>query len=758
MKKRLLTIPSFLLLSILVQAQLSQLGKDPDDAVIKAMTKAEKVRLIMGLGFEAPGSPSTMAPPDTAKIPNPVDGSAGITYAIPRLGIPAIVLADGAAGLRINPTRPNENATYYCTAFPIGTLLASTWDPETVRKVGYGIGSEVKEYGADILLAPAINLHRNPLGGRNFEYYSEDPVVAGNIAAAYINGVQENGVGTSIKHFAANNHETNRTKIDVQVSQRALRELYLRSFEIALAHCNPWTVMSSYNKINGTYTSQSYDLISTILQKEWKYKGLVMTDWFAGDDGAAQMRAGNHMIMPGTKRQKEQIEAALADGSLSMEVLDANVKKVLELIKRTPSFNHYKYSNKPNLAGNAAISRAAATQGFVLLKNEKQSLPLVKPVRKIALFGNCSYHTLATGSGTGDVHKAYTISIEEGLKKIFSLDETLKQEYDKYLSVEEKKLPKPNFFTPKPLAPERPVSSEEAGRLAQSADVAIFTIGRISGEFADRKMEADYNLTDAEKQSLSAISNAFHAQHKKFIILMNVCGVMEMKSWHDLADAILVVWQPGQEAGNAVADVISGKVNPSGKLATSIVADYNDIPSSAGFPGAPAQNPEKVVYNEDIFTGYRAYEKDGKQVLYPFGFGLSYTSFNYSNLRISDTRFSGDKITITADIKNTGKAAGKEVVELYLAAPNGAVSKPLKELKAFVKTGLLQPGQKQTVSFALSKKEIASFSEAASAWVADAGSYKLLLGTASNKILVQGSFTLDRETIVEKVNDVLKKH
>ncbi len=736
-------------------AQLPQLGKDPNSKVINAMSVQEKARLIMGLGMNVPGFKDNMQPPDTLKAYNPVDGSAGVTYAIPRLGIPAIVLTDGPAGMRINPNRKNDKATYYCTAFPIGTLLASTWDDATIKKVGRAIGSEVKEYGADVLLAPALNIHRNPLGGRNFEYYSEDPLVSGRSAAAYINGVQENGVGTSIKHFAANNHESNRMKINVEVDQRALREIYLRGFEIATAASNPWTLMSSYNKINGTYTSQNYDLITTILQKEWNYKGLVMTDWFAGDDGAAQMNAGNHMIMPGTKMQYNQILEAIKNGNLKMSMLDANVDKVLDLILRSPTFKHYKYSNKPNLAANAIVAKDAAAAGFVLLKNNNNTLPVIAGTTKIALFGNSAYQTITGGTGSGDVHKAYGISIADGLNKYYAVNKNLQQQYNDYLNDADKKMKKPEMmFMPVELPAEKIITAAEAEELAGKCDAAILTIGRTSGEFVDRKQDNDFSLTETERANLTKLSFAFHAKNKRFIVLLNIGGIIEMKTWYDMADAILLVWQPGQEGGNAVKDVVSGVVNPSGKLATTFPEQYLDVPSARSFPGTPAEMPTNVKYTEGIYVGYRYFEKNNVPVLYPFGYGLSYTDFVYSNVKISSGVFK-DELFITADITNTGKTAGREVVQLYIGAPAKQMSKPVKELKGFAKTNLLLPGSKQTVSFKINKMDLASFDENISAWTAEAGEYKIYIGASSKDIKLNTSFTLPKNLIVKEVNNVL---
>ena len=755
--KKIIYILSILLSAQSIYAQLPQLNKNNIPSIIKALTLEEKARLIMGLGMNIPGDalgPNT-APPDTAHTINPVAGSAGVTYAIQRLGIPAIVLADGPAGLRIDPTRPNDTKKYYCTAFPIGTMLASTWNTTLIQKVGKAIGNEVKERGVDVLLAPAINTHRNVLGGRNFEYYSEDPLVSGRTAGAYINGVQSNGVGTSIKHFVANNHEANRMKINVQVSQRAMREIYLKGFEYAITESKPWTVMSSYNKLNGTYTSQNKGLITTILQDEWKFKGLVMTDWFSGDDGAAQMNAGNHMIMPGTKNQYDQIIAASKDGSLSEERLNKNVEKVLELILLSNTFKKYKYTDKPNYKENVTTAIEAATEGIVLLKNNDNSLPLKDKKTKIALFGNASYKTITGGTGSGDVNKAYSVSIYKGLKNNFTITNELQKAYETHIRNEEENLPKnlPWFF-PKSALAEMIVSNADAKKYATENDVAIITIGRSSGEFADRKLADDYLLSDIEKDNIKTLSQAFHAQKKKVIVLLNIGGIIEMKSWEANADAILLTWQGGQEAGKAIASVVNGEINPSGKLATTFPIKYEDLASAEGFPGTPDSLPTSVQYKDGIYVGYRYFEKFKVPVQYEFGYGLSYTKFDYSNITISNTTFK-DKILVSFDVTNTGNVAGKEVVEIYLGAPTTSLDKPIKELKAFGKTDLLQPGKKVKMSFTINKIDLASFNESQSAWVADAGAYKIYVGASSKNIKLVSNFTLPKTLVVKKVNNVL---
>ena len=758
-------------LSLVAQkSPLPQLGTSPIKEVVKAMTLEEKVSLVIGTGMNFPGLPPEMQGPVVGETNNQVPGAAGTTIAIPRLGIPSIVLADGPAGLRIAPYRGNDSSiTYFCTAFPIATLLASSWDTALVKRVGVAMGNEVKEYGVDILLAPALNNHRNPLGGRNFEYYSEDPLVSGKITAAMVNGVQSQGVGTSVKHFAANNHEWNRNTINVIVGQRPLREIYLRSFQIALKDSKPWTVMSSYNKINGLYTSESFDLLSTVLRNEWGFKGIVMTDWFGGTNAIAQMKAGNDLLMPGTAKQQTTLQAAVLNKELDEKVLDQNVARILSIILQTPAFKKYKFSNKPDLRGNAQIARIAAADGMVLLKNETEALPLSKGT-KIAAFGHTTYNMVTGGTGSGDVNEAYTVSLVDGLKQAgYILNKSLEESYSAYIKEQLALRPKMKnpFLLPPPIA-ERSISTELIQTLVAENDVAIITIGRNSGEFADRKLEDDYYLSATEKELVKNVSEAFHAKGKKVVALLNIGGVIEMASWRNMVDAILLAWQPGQEAGHAIADVVSGKVNPSGKLTTTFPMDYKDVSSSKNFPGKVLEGPDKgessamgsakaaeVVYEEGIYTGYRYYNTFTIAPAYEFGFGLSYTHFDYSALQLNTSNFAG-KLTATITITNNGKVAGKEAVQLYLGAPAGKVDKPISELKAFAKTSLLQPGQSQKLTLTIKAEDLASFNVDRSAWIAEPGKYTLSIGASSKDIKQAATFTLPKEIIVEKVNKVLK--
>ena len=748
------------------QSPVPQLGKNSVKEVVAAMTLEEKVKLLVGMGFnvDIPGLPPIEE--EDRRTPEKVVGAAGRTHAIPRLNIPSLTLSDGPAGVRIDPKRSGDNyKTYYATGFPIATLLASSWDTEIARRVGAAMGSEVRDYGIDILLAPALNIHRNPLGGRNFEYYSEDPIVAGKMTAAFVRGIQSNGVGTSIKHFAVNNQEFNRMQSNSVVGERALREIYLKGFEIAVKESQPWTVMSSYNLINGTYASQTGELLTTLLRGEWGFKGFVMSDWFGGDDAVAQIRAGNDMLMPGFVAQSQAILKAISDGTLSTKQLDTSVERVLNIVLQSPTFKHFNYSNAPDLKSNAQVVRETAAEGMVLLKNDDNTLPIAPT--KVSLFGNASYELIAGGTGSGDVNKKYVVSLDQGmLAGGFSIDESLRQTYKEFIADQKAKRPKGRPFMPLPAISEMSIGSDRLEQLASNSNIAVLTLGRTSGEFEDRQVENDFTLTTIERNLIDNISNAFHAKGKKIVVVLNVAGPIEIASWRTKVDAILLAWQPGQEGGYSITDVVSGKVNPSGKLATTFPVSYNDVPSAKTFPGKElvgvkpyidnpfAGKPAEAVYDEGIYVGYRYYDTFGVKPAYEFGYGLSYTTFSISNMKLSNNRFESP-LAISVTVENTGKVPGKEVVQLYISAPTNRLKKPRNELKAFAKTKLLKPGESQTINFELNAKDVASFDPASSSWIADAGTYSLNVGSSSADIKASRKIELSKEAVVERSQKLL---
>ncbi|MDD4971370.1 MAG: glycoside hydrolase family 3 C-terminal domain-containing protein [Paludibacter sp.] len=749
MKKNIL-FTSLLVLFGSMNAQttkhIPQLGKDKIEDVIAAMTQEEKVYLLMGLGENNWTNPATG--PKTVIIA----GEAGLTWAIPRLGITPTVLTDGPAGLRIDPHPEGLNFTRFCTAFPTATALASTWNTELVENVGKAMGNEVLEYGSDVLLAPAINIHRNPLSGRNFEYYSEDPIIAGKMGAAMVRGVQSNGVGTSLKHFVANNIETNRKTINAVISQRALREIYLRGFEIVVKESQPWTVMTSYNRLNGFYTSENPDLTSTILRNEWKFEGLVMTDWWAGADAVAQVNAGNDLLMPGCY-QREELLNALKHKLISEKALDQNLARVLKFILRTPRFKGYAYSNKPDLASHIQVSKNAASEGMVLLKNDKNTLPF-KNIKSVALFGKTSYRYIAGGTGSGEVNYEYANTINESFEKNgYKVSKPLEAIYKNFIDTVTKTATKDNKKFIVDFHAELPLSKEQIGAQVKNTNVAIITIGRNGGEGWERKL-TEFNLTDTEKQLIRNVSEAYHAANKKVIVVLNVGGVIATADWREYPDAILLAWQTGQEGANALVDILNGKVNPSGKLPMSFPMVYSDVPSAKTFPGEPADNPVNAIYKEGIYVGYRYYDTFKVPTAYEFGFGLSYTQFEYSNIQLSSKDFNTG-MTVKMTVKNTGKSSGKETVELYLHAPGVEIEKPVQELKGFAKTRVLKPGESQEVTFTLDARALASFRTDLSSWVADKGTYEVRIGASSKDIRLTSEFSLPETIIVEKVHPVL---
>ena len=764
MKKTIVTACAILLGSIGTMTAQVKLQANNVDEVLKAMTLEEKAMLVVGGNRQIASTDNNgMIGGHAQRVP----GAAGTTQAISRLGIPSTVLTDGPAGVRINPRRDNDQNTYFCTGFPVGTALACTWNTQLVEEVGKCIGNEVLEYGCDVLLAPGMNIHRSPLCGRNFEYYSEDPIVTGKIAAAYVRGVQSQGVGVSVKHFAANSQETNRMGVDEVMSQRALREIYLKGFEIAVRESAPWTVMSSYNRINGPFTQENRELLTTILREEWGFDGIVMTDWTGLRNTAAQIQAGNDLMEPGADSQIKDIMDKVKSGVLKESDLDICVKRILQYLTKTPAFRAYKYTNKPDLKAHADVTRRSATEGMVLLKNDGEALPMSN-AKTVSVFGITSYDFIAGGTGSGDVNKAYTIDMMQGLTeaglKVNTKLANLYQSYKNYQSSLTAAAPaRGGWFWGKAVLPEMAVSRPIINVQAQESDLAIITLGRQAGEGSDRQVDDDFTLTDVERQLITDVCNAFHLANKPVVVVLNMGNVIETASWKSMPDAILLAWQPGQEGGYSVADVLTGKAYPSGKLTMTWPNNLIDLPSSASFPNVRPAAPrgrgnnkvefqDYTKHTEDINVGYRHFTTTKESVSYPFGFGLSYTTFSYSKPVVKATK---DGLTATITVTNTGKRAGKEVVELYVSAPAGGLEKPARELKAFAKTRELQPNQSETLTMNLSLYDLASYNETTQAWETAAGKYTIGFGASVEDIRATAPFNLSKQQSV-KCHDVMK--
>ena len=751
MKKVLMTALAATTCMVTMTAQ-PKLSATNIDEVIKAMTLEEKAKLLVGGANNFFG--------DQAVVGGEADlvaGAAGTSPAIPRLGIPATVLTDGPAGVRIDPTRKGTDKTYYATAFPIGSCLASTWNTELVGKVGEAIGNETKEYRCDVILGPGMNLHRNPLCGRNFEYYSEDPLLTGKIAAAYINGVQSQGAGVSAKHFAVNSQETDRTAVDEQVSQRAAREIYLRGFEIAVRESDPWTIMASYNQINGQYSMGNRDLLTSILRDDWGFKGIVMTDWIGirqGLETITEVQAGNDLMEPGQPAQVKEIVEGVKSGKLDIADVDRNVRRMLEYIVKTPSFKQYPASNNPDFKAHAAITRQSAAEGIVLLKNNG-SLPWsTQKIKTVALFGENSYDFLSGGTGSGCVHPPYVVDMLQGLENAgIKSSKTLTDIYRKYIDYARVKFqaerhPAKWFQTEmmgQQKYPEIGLAPIAINKEVEAADAAIITIGRQAGEGIDRDIDTEFNLIPEERALITDVCNAFHAAGKPVVVIINSGSVIETASWSGYPDAILCAWQPGMEGGNSVADLLTGKVNPSGKLTMTWPIAATDHHSTRNFPGSiddysfqmmvgnkmPIPGHAYTKHEEDIYVGYRYFDTFNKEVAYPFGYGLSYTTFAYSKPTV---KVNGDFVTVTVTVKNTGAVAGKEVAQVYVTAPKGSIEKPAQELKAFAKTRELQPGEQQVLTMQIPVRMLASFDEAGSQWLTEAGQYTFKIGASSHDI------------------------
>ncbi|MCY1723170.1 glycoside hydrolase family 3 C-terminal domain-containing protein [Prolixibacteraceae bacterium Z1-6] len=745
------------------------LGKDNVEAVISAMTSDEKIGMTVGDGKFLP------------KYKGEVEQGTGVIIAnqqanmvIPRLSVRRTALTDGPSGINRDPHPEGAKEYTYTTAFPTSTCLAASWNTELIEEVGDALGNELLEYNYDLILMPALNLHRNPKCGRNFEYYSEDPLLSGKLAASMVRGIQSNGVGSTLKHFVGNNQESNRRNYNAVISQRALREIYLRGFEIAVREASPAAIMTAYNRVNGFYTAENPELLQDIVRKDWGYKGLFMTDFDGYGSAVAKVRAGNNMLMGGNMDEVKELTAALKDKTLDETTLDKNLVYNMELKAQSPGFKGYVASMKPDLDAHAKIAREAAGEGMVLLKNENNTLPLTDETT-VALFGKIGYYLIEAGTGSGGVRSnKYAVSVYDGLKAAgFSLVPGMEKSYTDFIEKTKRENLVPDYFNnPKMRADngitgnqapphfkkrlvafsrEQAVPQTDIAKYEAKSDVAVITLGRSGGE----NYENGYlPISEIELNLVKDVCKVYHSAGKKVIVVLNVGGVWETVSWNDYPDAILLAWQPGQEGGHAVADILKGKVNPSGKLPDSFPLKYEDVPSAETFPGEPAENPVNSFYTEGIYVGYRYYDSFDVPTAYEFGFGLSYTTFEYVGLQLSSTDFSG-KMTFSLNVKNTGKVAGKEVVQLYLSAPASEIDKPVQELKGFTKTKLLQPGESQQITFTLDKRSLASFRSGISAWVADKGEYEVRIGASSKDIRLSDSFMLTSDLIVEKVNDVL---
>lgn len=728
-----MNIKKLLTLSLLVafsasarQKTLVRLTQGNPEQILSQMTLEEKVNLVIGVR----GAKSE-ARGDVGRTESDIAGAAGKTAEVERLGIPHITLADGPAGLRIDPLRKGVDDTFYCTGFPIGTLMAASWNEKGVERLCSLMGDEVKEYGVDVLLAPGLNIHRNPLCGRNFEYYSEDPVLSGRTAGAFIRGVQSAGVGTSAKHFAVNNQEINRLALDARVDLKTLREIYLRNFRIALREGKPWTVMTSYNYLNGRYTSQDRELLETLLREEWGFQGVVMTDWGAGVDVVEQVGSGNDLIMPGSDGEYRRVIEAARTGKLSMEALDRSCLRILRLIVKTPAFHSYRYSSKPDLEAHARAVADFAAEGFVLLKNEDKTLPLGAG-RKVSLMGVGSYSFITGGKGSGDVHCPYKTQLPQAMREAgLDVNGEVEAQYLKHVAKEREvyleKMQKGRGWWLYECR-EREIQGpwEMVENSAKESDVAVITISRGSSEGFDRHVERDYMLSTAELDLIHSAHEVYHARGGRVVVVLNVCGPVDVTAWQKWADAVLVCWNPGQTGALAVARCLEGSVSPSGRLPMSFPLGYDrdnistydtfarNVPETGKNQSFEhysrtrkfyaLENIDYCNYVEKDRFGYR----DPVKKAYDFGFGLSYSTFSVKDV---SAREQGDQISVHCSVTNTGERSSKNVVQVYVKNAEGVFV-----LAAFAKSRTLGVAESEQIAISFPKEDIASYCQSTHQW------------------------------------------
>jgi beta-glucosidase len=640
-------------------------------------------------------------------------GTGFAVEAVPRLGVPKMAMADAGQGVRGGEPATEGPAT----AFPAGVLMASTWDTNLIRQVGQAIGEEAanKGTGARVLLGPAVNIHRTPLGGRNGEYFSEDPYLAARLAVAYIQGMQGTGISACVKHFACNNQENDRDAINATVSERALREIYLPAFEAAVKEGKVWSIMSSYNLVNGHHSSANSFLLKDVLKTDWGFDGEVMSDW-GGVHEADVVQFGNDLEMPtGANMSVAHLKSALADGSVTQAAVDDSVRRILRTVIRVGLLDGPIQQNPAmvNSPAHQQLALDAAEHGIVLLKNSHAVLPLdSKRVKSIAVIGEPAQHMQFDALGSPEVRPLHVVEFLDAIKARAG-DATA-------VTYAAARLDGKPFPAPGSLPP-----YADAIAAAKNADVAIVCVStrRMEGEGNDRpSMDLPANQ--------AGLIRAVAAANKNTVVVLNNGTPVTMKDWLANVPAVVETWFPGQEGGTALAAILFGDVNPSGKLPDTLAASREDYPDFGNYPGANHQ----VNYAEGIYIGYRHFDRAGIAPLFPFGYGLSYTTFGYHHLRLSKKELSPDgSVTASVDITNTGKRAGEEVVELYIHDPKPQIDKPVRELKGFAKVAL-NPGETKTVQFTVQPRALAYFDTPGHQWKADAGDYEIQIGASSRDL------------------------
>lgn len=655
--------------------------------------------------------------------------SAWTTTPIERLSVPEMIVADGPHGLRRVPNVYEwGGGSLPATCFPTASCLASTWNVDLIHEMGEALAEECIALNVDVILGPGANMKRSPLGGRNFEYFSEDPYLAGELAASLINGVQSKGVGTSLKHYAANNQEYQRFSISAEVDERTLREIYLTAFEKAVKQAQPWTVMCAYNKVNGTFASEHDELLNQILKDEWGFEGLVVSDWGAVRDRVAALKGGLDWEMPGAQdRHVQEVIDAVRAGELDEAVLDESVRRILRVVfmaSETPKTGEFDAETHHELA------RRIASEGMVLLKNNG-ILPL-NGHHQIAVIGRSAEHAHFQGGGSSHINPTnVSVPFRELQAQAGDAELTYAEGY-----------PTNNSF--------RQDLIDEAVTLAQSADVAVLYIALPSFKESEGYDRKDLDLTE---QQIALIKAVAKAQPQTVVVLNNGAPVV-MSSWLDDVAAVLEGWMMGQAGGAAIADILFGKVNPSAKLAETFPVKLEDTPAYMNWPG----DAGTVRYGEGLFIGYRYYDKKNMPVQFPFGYGLSYTTFEYSSPQVSTNTFKDvDGVTVTVDITNTGSVAGKEVVQVYVHDRESVLVRPDKELKGFAKVDL-QPGETKTISIDLDFRAFAYYHPEYRQWITEDGDFDLLIAASASDIrhtvTVTLQSTLDLPCILDKESTV----